>query len=367
MELSLVEMMGDLLNDEGTGADDSISATDDSDEASYCDSEAGSSTESYYSADEADSMCSNESESFDELYGNDVTDSRYRAFGDAIKLPEPTHKNCQPQNMFTCAKILGVTEYSILTCKDLSKDKPEDYNGVADNASGLPDSNAALLQALRLVNHLIANNSVMISAGKDDTIAIYDLARGFNLDTTTFRQGWARRSLLHGELYGEKNMTPEFAEQIYEMVMKGVRNKSHKMSPRQMYSELRQKSGRYTSPSEQEIRVKVSEILKEIKDGTKKKAAKKKATKKKKVSYTPLLEKAMEVITVAMKLKLRQKGWEDMMPKDTIFHLVMEKKVAGKLSRKDYETIRTALATKFSGLKSAKKKKRKDMGLRAIV
>ena len=201
---------------------------------------------------------------------------------------------------------------------------------------------------------------------------VYALASGFDLDSTIFRQGWARRSLVHGELYGEKNMTHDFVRQIWAMVMKGEENKSDKMSPRQMYLELRETSGRYTSPSEQEIRSKVSEILKEIKSGrtfadyTDENGNRKKGGMKAQ-SYGPKLDLAIEKITLAMKLKLRQKGWADMSPKDVVYRIVMEKKVGGALSLNEYEKIRQKLASKFSALKSAKKKKRNDMRLRAVV
>lgn len=168
-------------------------------------------------------------------------------------------------------------------------------------------------------------------------------------------------------------MTPAYLKQLWDMTLKGVRNKSDKMSPRQMYLEIRDTSGRYTCPSEQEIRTKVSEILKEIKNGRgtadyiEEEGNKKKKARNAKTQYGNKLELAIEKIIPAMKQKLRQRGWQDMSPKNTVFRIVMEKKVGGDLSLDEYKDIRQMLATKFSAFKSAKKKKRKDMQLRAII
>jgi hypothetical protein len=78
--------------------------------------------------------------------------------------------------------------------------------------------------------------------------------------------GWARRPAW-GKLYGAKYL-PTYLAEIKEMFFSGVQDSSAKKGPSQMYEELKRKHlGKYSIPSESEIRVAISTLYGKQKAG----------------------------------------------------------------------------------------------------
>ena len=105
--------------------------------------------------------------------------------------------------------------------------------------------------ALRAVQHLIHDKSVVVRSGMED-MSEYELALHVPVEVKV--QGWARRPS-HGEQYGVTYIG-RYAAEIMEMFQRGVAESTNKMSPAAMLEMLERRfPGRYSLPGENEIRV----------------------------------------------------------------------------------------------------------------
>ena len=223
-------------------------------------------------------------------------------------------------------------------------------------------SKAAIPRGLALVGSLVGNNDIKISAGQDDSLAIYELAADFIIvdSKNRFKKGWARRPLV-GDLYGKSTMA-NYYEEVLSMVRKGVENKSDKMNPCQMHDTLWQKYGLYSLPSEHSIRLAISAMLEKIK--------KEKPSDKEPVKAKSKLTKKQQTVEAAMKdamkVKLRQRGWVKMKPQALYDRLVC-KQIGGKLSKRDVAALSKLIRAYWGVLKSQKKKKIEKLAKKELI
>jgi hypothetical protein len=300
-------------------------------------------------------------------YEDDIEEAKSVKFGDAKELPSPpSEERYMPENTLTGARIIGMSIFGDIKAKD-GKDKAKKKVAQEEDEDDARPSKAALPRALRLVDFLVANHCVKIKSGKDDSLDIYSRASTFSLDMTKYTMGWARRPLDGSGLYGESNMTVEYYNTIFEMVRKGEENKSDKMNPRQIYLELKARFKRFSVPSEQEIRTRITSMLEKIREKPKPPPKKTKAPpKKKKGELAPRLIPIRSKFVEAMQKKIRQTGWQDMKPKQVVDRLWKEK-IKPCISENDFESMHAELRSKFSSLKSTKKLKQAKIRKRAIV
>ena len=82
-----------------------------------------------------------------------------------------------------------------------------------------------------------------------------------------FKAGWAQRPK-QGAMYGEKYLD-EFSDEIKEMFMRGVKDKSRKMTAEMMLAELEKSHpGTYALPGIPAIKSKISSIMKSVSNGS---------------------------------------------------------------------------------------------------
>jgi hypothetical protein len=255
-----------------------------------------------------------------------------------------------------------------LIVNEESSESDGDFDEVDEKDEPPPDprSRAALPRALAMVDTLVASNVIKIKCGRDDNLAIYELAEAFELESSNdrlnFGVGWARRPL-HGEIYGKSLMTDEYLALIKEMVQCGADDKSDKMNPKQMYDVLWKKYRLYSLPSENAIKGAVSAVLQSTAKGNAKSAPAKatgKLTKKEAAAELTLIE--------YMKRKILQRGWREMKPAAVIERALVRKKVCGRLTKKERTTLSSpAMRAKFSALKAAKKGKGSTIEKKALI
>ncbi len=120
-----------------------------------------------------------------------------------------------------------------------------------------------LAAAVRLTNHLIDSHDVNIHNGHEDMEA-YELAS--DIVTKPRSLGWARRPQW-GKQYGAKYIRA-YANEIRELFNRGAAKISEKLGPAQMLEELKRRHpGKYTVPSESEIRNQITVLFTRQKQG----------------------------------------------------------------------------------------------------
>jgi hypothetical protein len=112
-------------------------------------------------------------------------------------------------------------------------------------------------QAVRFARHSIDSHDIVIRDGHD-SMEEWKLSETF--ETKPRPMGWARRPSW-GKCYGAKYLA-NYLHEIKELFLSGVKDSSAKKGPSQMHEELRHKHrGKYSIPSESEIRTAISTLF----------------------------------------------------------------------------------------------------------
>ena len=127
------------------------------------------------------------------------------------------------------------------------------------------DRNDVITRSIRFANdHIIRGGLIVKDAHMTD--ASLSQAEEFELDSTHYQRGWARRTKIEGSLYG-KSYISNYLDDIEELFQRGKKNSSDKMSPAQMRDALIAKyPNRFTIPSETVIKQEIGRLFSQFKN-----------------------------------------------------------------------------------------------------